>query len=93
MSMRGRALPLLGVAALAGVIYSQTAGGSQQPNSRAANPPEKQSSVSESLQAAAGTGGKASRDGAPEVDPKDTRLHSRNPTAESKRSSQKTTDD
>jgi len=96
---RSRVAPaLLTFAVVGGGIYWQTAGGMQQPRSRAAGgDSDQQSDVSGTLQAAAGTGGSATRDESEQKalakhDPKDTRLYSRSQTADSKRSSAKTRD-
>ncbi|KAK2069907.1 hypothetical protein P8C59_004450 [Phyllachora maydis] len=94
--VRSRLVPALGALALfGGGIYWQTAGGAQQPRSRAAHALQDQSAVSESLQALAGTGGgPASDHGGPAAadDPKNTRLYSNDMSAPSKKSAQKTTD-
>lgn len=82
--LRNRAVPVAAAAAVGGLLWWQTAGGRNQPVGRSerGNIP-----VSETLQGKAGTGGARARaQGDLEVDPKDTRLASNKPEADSKRS-------
>jgi hypothetical protein len=84
--LRSRALPLAGVAALGALLWRQTSGGVQEPKSRGDTPTSQQSSVSETMQSIAGTGGSnTSENGPGTYDPKDTRLYSKSPDAQSKK--------
>ena len=85
--LRNRAVPVAAAAAVGGLLWWQTAGGRNQPVGRAerGNLP-----VSETLQATAGTGGARARDKGD--DPKDTRIASHTPDADSKRSPTKSRD-
>ncbi|KAK0750307.1 hypothetical protein B0T18DRAFT_322578 [Schizothecium vesticola] len=88
--LRNRAVPVAAAAAVGGLLWWQTAGGRNQPVGHAerGNLP-----VSETLQAKAGTGGARARGkGELEDDPKDTRIASHTPDAESKRSPTKSRD-
>jgi len=95
--LRSRVGPAVAALAIVGGgIFWQTAGGTQQPRSRAVEG-EGKSDVSGSMQGLAGTGGAAARDkddqeSLKQQDPKDTRLYSKSQTADSKRSATKTTD-
>lgn len=84
---RSRTGPLLIAAGLFGGLLYTTAGGSQQPRPAATG---KTGGVSEALQGVAGQGGPAARDEQRvENDPKDTRLATASPSADSKRNPQK----
>lgn len=95
-----RTVPLLIAATLFGGLAYSTWGGTTQPRPRVTHDARSQASVSERLQSAAGTGGvqktpgsdnphegpSAERlEGLKQYDPKDTRLFSNDPAAQSKR--------
>ncbi|AEO68483.1 uncharacterized protein THITE_2022370, partial [Thermothielavioides terrestris NRRL 8126] len=94
---RSRAGPLLAAGGILGGLLYLTYGGRQQPRPQAApNTAVAGLPVSETLQAVAGTGGAHSRardaedrESLRQYDPKDTRLHSADPSAQSKRNPQK----
>ncbi|KAJ9133798.1 hypothetical protein NKR19_g8913 [Coniochaeta hoffmannii] len=94
MSMlKGRILPLAGVAGLGALLWTQTRGGAQAPRSRTDKPESQQSPVSETLQSIGGQGGQNASDSGPGVyDPKDTRLYSKSPDAQSKKNPGKVRD-
>lgn len=86
--------PLLAVGALFGGILYMTYGAKQQPRPRATHDAGTQVPVSETLQAIGGQGGARARDAEQreslaQYDPKDTRIHSADPSAQSKRNPQK----
>lgn len=91
MSLRGRILPLAGVAGIGALLWTQTRGGAQAPRSRASAPEDKQSGVSEALTGLGWQGGAnaAERGRGGDHDPKDTRLYSRSPDASSKKNPEK----
>ncbi|KAB5585693.1 hypothetical protein GE09DRAFT_1277175 [Coniochaeta sp. 2T2.1] len=91
MSMlKSRLLPLAGVAGLGALFWSQTSGGGQAPKTHASKPADQQAPVSETFQAIGSQGGKNTTDSGPgDYDPKDTRLYSRSPDAQSKKNPDK----
>lgn len=94
--MKGRLLPLAGVAALCGFLLHQTWGGANEPRTRASKPPDEQAPVSETLLGASGLGGKSAADrGGPNkngIDHEDARLWSNSPDALSKKNPAKARD-
>jgi hypothetical protein len=93
MSLRGRILPLAGVGGLFALLWTQTRGGAQAPRSHASTPASEQSSVSETLGALGSQGGKNTTDSGPGTyDPKDTKLYSKSPDAQSKKNPGKVRD-
>lgn len=89
--LRSRAVPLLAAAGLGSGIYWQTRGGRNQPEGRTTG---SQTGLSETMQGMAGSGGpRARKGGGMDDSSKDTKLYSRSPTADAKRSPQKVRDD
>ncbi|KAK4663976.1 uncharacterized protein QC763_501180 [Podospora pseudopauciseta] len=93
---RNRVIPAVIASGLFGGLLYSTAGGSNQPRPRARHDAAATNlNVSESLESIAGTGGKHTRkqfDIPSDIDPKNTRIASHNPTAHAKRSPSKTLD-
>ncbi|KAK1753582.1 hypothetical protein QBC47DRAFT_46189 [Echria macrotheca] len=91
--LRSRAVPIIGTAAVGAGIYYTTAGGRNQPRQRAEG--DTRPGMSEALQSVAGQGGARARDPDTRIDndPRDTKIYSNSPTAESKRSPQKVRDE
>ncbi|KAK4204569.1 hypothetical protein QBC40DRAFT_272561 [Triangularia verruculosa] len=93
---RNRVVPALIFGGLFGGLLYSTAGGSNQPRPRARHDAAATNlDVSESLESFAGTGGKNARkqsDIPSDIDPKNTRIASHDPTAHAKRSPAKTLD-
>jgi hypothetical protein len=95
---QNRTVPIAIAAGLFGGLLYFTGGGANQPRPRAANDARGQMDVSGALQSMAGTGGQSARnaeqqDKLSQYDPKDTRIHSADPTAQSKRNPQKVKSD
>lgn len=91
--LRSRILPLAGVGGLFGLLWWQTSGGAVQPKSRAGKPEDQQMDVSGTMAGLAGTGGANTTENGPGTyDPKDTRLYSRSPDAQSKKNPGKVRD-
>ncbi|GAB1318231.1 hypothetical protein MFIFM68171_08441 [Madurella fahalii] len=87
---RSRTGPLLIAAGLFGGLLYTTAGGSQQPRPATTGGQGGGGGVSETLQGIAGQGGRSARDEQRvENDPKDTRMATASPSADSKRNPQK----
>ncbi len=83
-----RKLPLAVAAGIFGGIFYMTYGANQEPRPRTVHDARTQAPVSEVLQGAAGSGGPAAREKGDS--PRDTRLHSEDPSAPSKRHPTKT---
>lgn len=88
--------PLMIAAGIFGGLLYSTYGANQQPRPRQqdTNDAKSQAGISETLQSVAGQGGARARSGDEmeslrQYDPKDTRLHSADPGAQSKRNPQK----
>ena len=93
--LRTRAVPIAATAALGGFIWWQTAGGRSQPNSTAQSGTNTGMPVSETLRSIGSKEGTHARKDTSELDndPKDTRIYSRSPSADSKRNPQKVRDE
>ncbi|KAK4233652.1 hypothetical protein C8A03DRAFT_19305 [Achaetomium macrosporum] len=95
---QNRTVPIAIAAGLFGGLLYFTGGAKQQPRPRATHDATGQMPVSETLQSIAGTGGQTARsadqqDQQRQYDPKDTRIHSADPSAQSKRNPQKVKSD
>lgn len=89
--LRQRAGPILLATGIGGTLWWQTAGGKNQPRSRAMGDPKKTMPISETLQSLSGQGGASARkDKHIENDPKNTKIFSVSPDAPSKRNPDKT---
>ncbi len=91
--LRARAVPILAVTALGSGIYWQTHTGKVQATSRATGDPSTKIPVSETLQNIGRQGGQYARKEKLVYDPKDTRMLSQSPSADSKRNPQKVRDE
>ncbi|AEO58478.1 hypothetical protein MYCTH_2041611, partial [Thermothelomyces thermophilus ATCC 42464] len=87
--LASRKVPLVLAAGIGSGLLYMTYGANQQPRPRQQQGEGGGVGVSETLQAAAGQGGARAR----QYDPKDTRLHSADPAAQSKRNPDKTRGD
>ncbi|KAK3385939.1 hypothetical protein B0H63DRAFT_560425 [Podospora didyma] len=84
--LRARAGPLLFASAIGGGLWWQTAGGKQQPASRAYADPSKSMHISETLQSLSSQGGPHARKTQHiDHDPKDTKIYSVSPDAATKK--------